>query len=65
MVHIQTSSSDFPQFIEDGSYYVDKTLLVQEIIEQNRQVVLYTRPRRFGKSLNQNMLQAFFDVQTA
>ena len=65
MVHIQTSSSDFPQFIEDGSYYVDKTLLVQEIVEQNRQVVLYTRPRRFGKSLNQNMLQAFFDVQTA
>ncbi len=65
MVHIQTSSSDFPQFIEDGSYYVDKTLLVQEVIEQNRQVVLYTRPRRFGKSLNQNMLQAFFDVQTA
>lgn len=65
MVHIQTSSSDFPQFIEDGSYYVDKTLLVQEIIEQNRQVALYMRPRRFGKSLNQNMLQAFFDVQTA
>ena len=65
MVHIQTSSSDFPQFIEDGSYYVDKTLLVQEIIEQNRQVALYMRPRRFGKSLNQNMLQAFFDIQTA
>ena len=64
-VQIQTSSSDFPQFIEDGSYYVDKTLLVQEIVEQNRQVALYTRPRRFGKSLNQSMLQAFFNVQTA
>ena len=64
-IQIQTSSSDFPRFIQDGSYYVDKTLLVQEIVEQNREVSLYTRPRRFGKSLNQSMLQAFFDVQTA
>ncbi len=64
-IHIQTSSSNFPSFIEDGSYYVDKTLLVQEIVEQNREVSLYTRPRRFGKSLNLSMLQAFFDVQTA
>jgi len=64
-VSIQTSSSDFPRFIRDGSYYVDKTLLVQDIVENNRQVTLYTRPRRFGKSLNQSMLKAFFDVQTA
>ena len=64
-IQIQTSSSDFPRFIQDGSYYVDKTLLVQEIVEMNREVSLYTRPRRFGKSLNQSMLQAFFDVQTA
>ena len=64
-IKIQTSSSNFPSFIEDGSYYVDKTLLVQEIVEQNREVALYARPRRFGKSLNQSMLQAFFDIQTA
>ena len=64
-IQIQTSSSDFPRFIQDGSYYVDKTLLVQEIVKQNREVSLYVRPRRFGKSLNQSMLQAFFDVQTA
>ncbi|MBR4222858.1 MAG: AAA family ATPase [Victivallales bacterium] len=64
-VSIQTSSSFFPRFIEDGSYYVDKSLLIQDIVENNRQVVLYTRPRRFGKSLNQTMLQAFFDLQTA
>ena len=64
-VSIQTSSSFFPRFIEDGSYYVDKTLLIQDIVENNRQVALYTRPRRFGKSLNQTMLQAFFDLQTA
>ncbi|MBQ7176823.1 MAG: AAA family ATPase, partial [Victivallales bacterium] len=64
-VQIQTSSSDFPRFIQEGSYYVDKTMLVQEIGEQNREVALYTRPRRFGKSLNQNMLQAFFNIQTA
>ena len=64
-VSIQTSSSDFPRFIRDGSYYVDKTLLVQDIVENNRQVMLYTRPRRFGKSLNQSMLKAFFDIQAA
>ena len=64
-IHIQTSSSNFPRFIQDGSYYVDKTLLVQEIVELNREVALYTRPRRFGKSLNQSMLQAFFNIQTA
>ncbi len=64
-IKIQTSSSIFPDFIQEGSYYVDKTLLVQEIVEQHKQVVLYTRPRRFGKSLNLSMLQAFFDIQTA
>ena len=64
-IKIQTSSSFFPAFIQDGSYYVDKTLLVQEIVEQNKEVSLYARPRRFGKSLNQSMLQAFFGVRTA
>ena len=64
-VIIQTSSSDFPSFIENGCYYVDKTLLVKDIVSRERQVSLYTRPRRFGKSLNQSMLQAFFDIQNA
>ena len=64
-VIIQTTSSDFPSFIENGCYYVDKTMLVKDIVSRDRQVSLYTRPRRFGKSLNQSMLQAFFDVQTA
>ncbi|MBQ7651785.1 MAG: AAA family ATPase, partial [Victivallales bacterium] len=64
-VIIQTTSSDFPSFLEDGCYYVDKTLLVKDIVNGARQVSLFTRPRRFGKSLNQSMLQAFFDVQTA
>ena len=64
-VIIQTTSSNFPSFIENGCYYVDKTLLVKDIVSRARQVSLYTRPRRFGKSLNQSMLQAFFDVQNA
>ena len=58
-IQIQTSSSDFPAFIQDGRYYVDKTLLVQEIVEKNRQVTIYTRPRRFGNSLNYDVFHGY------
>ena len=44
-----------------NSYYVDKTLLVREIIDIAIPVILFTRPRRFGKTLNMSMLQAFFE----
>ena len=46
-----------------NNYYVDKTLLIKEIIDeaQNTEVMLFTRPRRFGKTLNMNMLQTFFE----
>ncbi len=42
------------------AYYVDKTLLVEDIID-NEEVILFTRPRRFGKTLNMTMLQTFFE----
>ena len=44
-----------------NSYYVDKTLLVRDIIDIAIPVILFTRPRRFGKTLNMSMLQAFFE----
>lgn len=44
-----------------NSYYVDKTLLVKDIIDNNTECILFTRPRRFGKTLNMSMLQTFFE----
>ena len=43
------------------AYYVDKTLLVKDLIDNETSVILFTRPRRFGKTLNMSMLQTFFE----
>lgn len=52
---------DFAKIREDGYYYVDKTLLIKELLDKKGAVKLFTRPRRFGKSLNMSMLQYFFE----
>jgi len=52
---------DFKELRDKGCAYVDKTLLVQEIIEKSAKVVLISRPRRFGKTLNLSMLRYFFE----
>lgn len=44
-----------------NNYYVDKTLLIKDIIDEGAKVILFTRPRRFGKSLNMDMLKTFFE----
>ena len=49
--------------IEDGYYYIDKTLLIKDILEQKSIVTLFTRPRRFGKTLAQSMLKTFFEKE--
>jgi len=53
--------SDFKFLVDQDYYYVDKTLLIREIIETSSQVVLIPRPRRFGKTLNLSMLKYFFE----
>jgi len=53
---------DFPTMIEKKNYYVDKTLLIKELLDKHGAVTLFTRPRRFGKTLNMSMLQTYFDV---
>lgn len=53
--------SNFQEVIEDGYFYVDKSLLIQEVLDQAAKVMLVPRPRRFGKTLNMNMLKAFFE----
>ena len=52
---------DFEKIRTEDFYYVDKTSLVKELLDNWGQVNLYTRPRRFGKSLNMNMLKVFFE----
>jgi hypothetical protein len=51
----------FKEIIVKNGYYVDKTLLIRQIVENMSKVVLFTRPRRFGKTLNFNMLKCFLE----
>ena len=54
----------FDQFIKDDGYYVDKTELIYELAAESRnKVTLFTRPRRFGKTLIMSMLESFFDIR--
>lgn len=52
---------NFKDIIDKGYYYVDKTLLIRDILDNKSYVNLYTRPRRFGKTLNMSMLQYYFE----
>jgi hypothetical protein len=52
---------DFEQLITRDYYYVDKTLLIKDLLDNKASVNLFTRPRRFGKTLNISMLQYFFE----
>lgn len=53
-------TSDFRELTGEGMLFVDKTLLVKDLLSQKKKVVLITRPRRWGKSVNMNMLKYFF-----
>ena len=55
--------SDFKNIIESNYYYVDKTDLITDILKDGAQVNLFTRPRRFGKTINMSMLKYFFDFK--
>ena len=52
---------DFGKLIQNGYYYVDKTLFIKELLDKEGDVTLFTRPRRFGKTLNMSMLKYFFE----
>ena len=52
---------DFKRLIDDKYYFVDKTLMIKELIESQTIVGLFTKPRRFGKTLNMSMIQRFFE----
>ncbi len=55
---------DFAKLLKNDYYYVDKTGMISEILNNRGEVNLFTRPRRFGKSLNMSMLKYFFEVGT-
>ena len=57
--------SDFKTLIENNYYYIDKTSFISEVGKNVGKTLLFTRPRRFGKTLNMSMLKYFFDVKEA
>ncbi len=55
---------DFRKLRESHFYYVDKTRLIEQLLLNWSEVTLFTRPRRFGKTLNMSMFKSFFDIGT-
>ena len=55
---------DFAEIRRHGYYYVDKTQLIEQVLNRRNKVSLFTRPRRFGKTLNMSMLKAFFELNS-
>ena len=60
---IPVGIEDFERIINEDYYYVDKTMLIEELLINRAPVTLFTRPRRFGKTLNMSMIKYFFDVK--
>lgn len=52
---------DFKKIIDKDYYFVDKSLIIKEILDSGAKITLFTRPRRFGKTLNMSMLRRFFE----
>ncbi|OUQ08993.1 hypothetical protein B5E92_01040 [Erysipelatoclostridium sp. An15] len=61
MKRISTGTENFKELIDNNYYYVDKTMLIEDVISDK--VMMYNRPRRFGKTLNLSMLYYFFSNQ--
>ncbi len=57
-------TTDFKRICSEY-YYVDKTLLIKDLLDQKTNIILFTRPRRFGKTLNMDMLRTFFEKTAA
>ena len=54
---------DFEEIRYENFYYIDKTCMIRDILRNSSKVTLFTRPRRFGKSLNMSMLENFFSIK--
>ena len=63
-VRIAVGDESFDEIRKAGLYYVDKTELLYDLVGRtDNKVSLFTRPRRFGKTLNMSMMESFFDIK--
>ncbi len=60
---MRVGTDDFGTLLLNSDIFVDKSLMIKELLEDSGEVILITRPRRWGKSLNMNMLQKFFEIE--
>ncbi|WP_339004073.1 AAA family ATPase [Fusobacterium animalis] len=65
MKKIPIGVDDFKKLIENNALYIDKTKFIIELLDDAAEVKLFTRPRRFGKTLNMSTLKYFFDIKNA
>ena len=63
-IKLPVGIENFEKIRRDGFYYVDKTGLIEQLLNNWGEVNLFTRPRRFGKTLNMSMLKCFFEIGT-
>jgi len=61
MQHLSIGSSDFGKTREHGNYYIDKSLFIENVVNSSFEILLFPRPRRFGKTMNLSMLRHFFE----
>lgn len=64
MKGIGIGTSDFKKMRIKDNYYIDKTMYIKNILDNKSEIILITRPRRFGKTLNMSMLKYYFDCKT-
>mgnify|MGYP000222688460 CR=1 FL=1 len=64
-IKLPVGIESFDEIRSDGYYYVDKTKLIEQLVDSRGKVNLFTRPRRFGKTLNMSMLKSFFEIGAA
>ena len=63
LLKLPVGIENFEEIRRDNFYYVDKTKLIEQLLSQWGKANLFTRPRRFGKSLNMSMLRSFFKIR--
>ena len=63
MQGIGIGTMDFKKMRVNDYYYIDKTMYIKDILDNKSEVILVTRPRRFGKTLNMSMLRYYFDIK--
>ncbi len=54
---------NYKRLVENPYYYVDKTLMIKDLLDKDGTVNLFTRPRRFGKTLTLSMIKTFFEME--